>query len=225
MVSRLRLSFLCRRPSFCISPTRKVHPSSPSRGSSSTSSRRTTNWGLDENVAGNAEKVQSFTWRSVTELAQRYVWFLSHLRYCGSLRQWSRPSTCLQTGSGSSGPHHRSWACLGSGYRSPAWRTSWWSLNRTSWGTHLSTKNFVWFSHNNFPFPSLSLSLNVCFGDGGDYDYRSMLQHQQNIENITFIVKCKWKVKDDGFTRTLHHQPHGSTLFSHLCWHSSIRWI
>lgn len=57
---------------------------------------------------------------------------LCYLHNCGSLQQWSRLSTSLRTGSGSSGLHHRSWVYLGSNYRSPAWRTAWRNLNRTS---------------------------------------------------------------------------------------------
>lgn len=134
MVSRLRLSLFFLRPSFCISPTRKVHPSSPSSVSSSTSSRCTTNWGLDENVAGTHKHVL-FMWSGVTELlTQMYIWFFCYRGCYGSRQQWSPPSTSPQTGSGSSGLHHHSRVCPGSSYRSPAWRTASWSLNRTSWG-------------------------------------------------------------------------------------------
>lgn len=181
MVSRLRSSLFCRRPSFCISPTRKVHPSFPSRGSSSTSSRRTTNWGLDENVAGTQQSVTPLCEVVQRNLLLRHTHGCSvNLGDCGSRQQWSRPSISLQTGSGSSGPRLCSWECLGSSYRSPAWRTAWWRLNRTSWGEgRISQQRMCRFSRINFTFPSLSL--NSCFGDIGDYDYQSTLQHQQHI--------------------------------------------
>lgn len=58
---------------------------------------------------------------------------LSYLHNWGSLQLWIPLSTSLHTGSGSSGPRHHSQVRLGSGYRSPAWKTARWSLNRTSW--------------------------------------------------------------------------------------------
>lgn len=132
MVSMSRLSLLCCRPPFCISPTRKVHPAFPSSWSSSTCSRRTTYWGLDGNVAGTQRQVKPKT-EAVARTCRARVFGLN-LRCCGSLPRSNRPSTTLQSGSCSSGPRRRSRACLGSGCRSPAWRNCLWSLNRTSWG-------------------------------------------------------------------------------------------
>ena len=89
MVSRLWFSRFSRLPSLCISPTRKVHPSSPSRGSSSTSSRRTTNWGLDENVAGTQDGV--IFYKKCCSTASR-----------SGIRMVS-PSTCVIAAAASSG--------------------------------------------------------------------------------------------------------------------------
>lgn len=145
MVSMSCPIFLIRRLFFCIKPTMKVQPSSPSSRSSSTSSSFMTNWGFIQKVSRKSSK-----WTSdrtiLVEIKQRWRINWSYWHSFCSLQR-SRPfATTPQTLSEPTFCIHLLWEHLGWGCRSQGGNTGAGSQKMTSCGQSMSVAYSLYLS-------------------------------------------------------------------------------